>query len=328
MRGLVTLFGGSGFIGENIVRVLAKQGWRLRVAARRPGRAYKLRMLGDVGQIEIVQANVRVADSVERALEGAEAAVYAVGVLYESGAQGFEALHAAGPGAMAEIATRLGVGRTVLVSALGADPHSPSKYARTKAEGEVAARAAAPGVTILRPSIVFGPEDHFFNRFASLAVMSPVLPLIGGGTTRMQPVFVGDVASAVAQALADPATAGRTYELGGPGVHTFRELMELTLREIGRPRRLATIPWPLASLIGYGGDVAAWLRGPLPMVPEPPLTSDQVQLLKADNVVLAGAAGLADLGIQATAMEPILPTYLYVYRKGGQYADQLAEVGG
>jgi NADH dehydrogenase len=328
MRGLVTLFGGSGFVGSNIVRVLASQGRRIRVAVRRPWRAYKLRLLGDVGQIEIVQANVRVADSIERALEGAEAAVYAVGVLYESGPQRFESLHAEGPGLVAQIAGQLGVGRTVMISALGADPHSLSAYARTKAEGEAAARVASPGVTILRPSIVFVPEDHFFNRFAALATTSPVLPLIGGGTTRMQPVFVGDVARAVAAALADPATGGRIYELGGPGVHTFRALMEITLREIGRPRPLLPVPWPLASLIGRAGDLAAWARGPLPMIPEPPLTSDQVALLKSDNVVSPGAAGLAELGIQATAMEPILPTYLYPYRKGGQYADQVLELAG
>ena len=328
MRGLVTLIGGSGFVGANIVRVLAKEGWRIRVAVRRPWQAYRLRLLGDVGQIEIVQANIRAPETVTRALEGAEAAVYAAGVLYESGRQQFDALHAVGPRTVAEAAARQGVARLVVISALGADLHSASKYARTKAEGEAAARDALSAVVILRPSIVFGPEDHFFNRFASLATFSPMIPLIGGGTTRFQPVFVGDVARAAAQALAEPQAAGRTYELGGPGVHTFRELIELTLREIGRPRLLAPVPWPLAGLIGRAGDAGARVRGPLPMLPEPPLTSDQVALLRSDNVVSPGAAGLADLGVTATALAPILPTYLYRYRKGGQFADQfLEEVG-
>lgn len=325
MRGLVTLFGGSGFVGGNIVRALAKEGWRIRVAVRRPWQAYKLRLLGDVGQIEIVQANVRAPETVSRALEGAEAAVYAVGVLYESGRQGFEALHAEGPRVVAETAVR-GVQRLVLISALGADPVSPARYGRSKAEGEASVRAVLPGATILRPSVVFGPGDHLFNRFASLALISPALPLIGGGLTRMQPVFVGDVARAAARALVDPSTAGRTYELGGPGVHTFRELIELTLREIGRSRLLVEVPWALAETIGRAGDAGAWLRGPLPMLPEPPLTSDQVAMLRVDTVVSSGAASLADLGVAATAMAPILPTYLYPYRKGGQFADQAADV--
>lgn len=326
MRGLVTLIGGSGFVGAQVVRTLAKQGWRIRVAVRRPWQAYKLRLLGDVGQIEIVQANVRVADTVARAMAGAEAAVYAAGVLYESGRQGFESLHVQGPREVAEAAAREGA-RLVLISALGSDPASPSRYGRTKAAGEAAAKAALPGVTILRPSIVFGPQDHFFNRFASLALLSPALPLVGGGATRMQPVFVGDVARAVAQALADPDTAGRVYELGGPGVHTFRDLMELMLREIGRRRWLVPVPWSVAEAIAIAGDAVAWLKGPLPMLPEPPLTSDQLAMLRTDNVVSPGAAGLADLGIAATAMAPILPTYLYPYRKGGQFADQVLEVG-
>jgi len=328
MRGLVTLIGGSGFVGANIVRVLARDGWRIRVAVRRPWQAYRLRLLGDVGQIEIVQANIRAPETVTRALEGAEAAVYAAGVLYESGRQQFDALHAVGPRTVAEAAARQGVARLVVISALGADLHSASKYARTKAEGEAAARDALSAVVILRPSIVFGPEDHFFNRFATLATFSPMLPLIGGGTTRFQPVFVGDVARAAVRALADPLALGRTYELGGPGVHTFRELIELTLREIGRSRLLVPVPWPLAGLIGRTGDFGAWLRSPMPMLPEPPLTSDQVALLRYDNIVSPGAAGLADLGVAATALAPILPTYLYRYRKGGQFADQVLEEVG
>ena len=277
-------------------------------------------MLGDVGQIEIVQANVRAPDTVVRAVEGAEGVVYAVGVLFESGQQTFAALHADGPRVVAEAARRQGAERVVLISAIGADAHSPSKYARTKAEGEAAVREA-PGPTILRPSIVFGPEDQFFNRFAALAQISPVLPLIGGGYTRLQPVFVADVARAVARALADPSAAGKTYELGGPGVHSFEALMRIMLQVIGRDRMLLPVPWGLATLLGVGGDLTAFLRSPLPMIPPPPLTTDQVLLLHADNVVGPGALTLADLGVEASALEPIIPSYLYPYRKGGQFAD-------
>ena len=320
LRGLVTVFGGSGFVGSHIVRALAKEGRRIRVAVRRPWAAYKLRLLGDVGQIEIVQASVRAPETVERAMVGAESAVYAVGVLFESGHQDFAAVHAEGPRVVAEAARRQGAERVVLISAIGADALSASKYARTKAEGEAAVRDA-PGATILRPSVVFGPEDQFFNRFAALAQISPVLPLIGGGHTRLQPVFVGDVARATARVLADPDTAGKTYELGGPGVHSFEELMRIMLQVIGRDRMLLPIPWGVARVLALGGDLAAFLRSPLPIIPPPPLTTDQVLLLHADNVVGPGAATLADLGVQASAFEPIIPTYLYPYRKGGQFAD-------
>jgi uncharacterized protein YbjT (DUF2867 family) len=321
LRGLVTLFGGSGFVGAQIVRALCREGWRLRVAVRRPWQAYRLRMLGDVGQIEIVQANVRVQESVERALEEAEAVVYSVGVLYESGRQSFASLHAQGPKIVAEAAAARGIGKFVLISAIGADPASPSKYARTKAEGEAAVRTALPSAVVLRPSVVFGPEDHFFNRFAQMAVMSPVMPLIGGGLTRMQPVLAADVARAASAALASPAAAGVTCELGGPTVYAFRELIEITLAEIGRSRLLVSVPWPVASLIGAAGDVVAAIRPTLAFLPEPPLTSDQAALLRRDNVASSTAPGLADLGVAPAALEPIIPTYLYRYRKGGQYAD-------
>jgi NADH dehydrogenase len=323
MRGLVTLFGGSGFVGQYAVRALAKRGWRIRVAVRRPWRAYRLRLLGDVGQIEIVQANVRMPGSVELALEGAEACVNAVGVLYESGRQGFSAVHAMGARNIAEAARQAGTARLVQISALGANEASPSKYARTKAAGEIAAREAMPGAVILRPSVVFGPEDRFFNRFAEMALVSPVLPLMGGGHTRFQPVFVADVARAVAAALGDDSTPGRTYELGGPAVYTFRQLMELMLREIGRSRLLLGVPWPAAQALGLVGDLMAAARSVAPIVPEPPLTSDQAALLRSDSVAAPGAPGLADLGIEPTTLEPIIPTYLYRFRKGGQYAEAL-----
>lgn len=315
MRGLVTVFGGTGFVGRQVVRSLAKQGWRVRVAARNVGRGYRLRMLGDVGQIEVVQANVRDAASVDRALDGAEACVNLVGVLYETGRQGFQTLHAEAAGAIAGAAAARGITRFVQMSAIGADADSPAKYARTKAAGEAAVRAAVPSAVILRPSIVFGPEDGFFNRFAGLTSFSPALPLIGGGHTRFQPVYVGDVAAAVARVLGDPAAAGRTYELGGPTVYSFRELLEFILRETGRSRLLVPVPWFAAKMLGVIGDIQA----AVPIIP-PQLTSDQVESLRADNVVSDGAAGLAELGISPRAVEAIVPAYLYRYRKGGQYA--------
>jgi NADH dehydrogenase len=315
MRGLVTVFGGTGFVGRQVVRSLAKQGWRIRVAARNVGRGYRLRMLGDVGQIEVVQANIRDADSVGRALDGAEACVNLVGVLYESGRQGFATLHAEAAGAIAQAAAARGITRFVQMSAIGADAASPAKYARTKAAGEVAVRAVLPSAVILRPSIVFGAEDAFFNRFAGLTTFSPALPLIGGGHTRFQPVFVGDVAAAVAKVLGDPAAAGRTYELGGPTVYSFRDLLAFILRETGRLRLLVPVPWFAAKMLGAVGDVQA----AVPIIP-PQLTSDQVESLRIDNVVADGAAGLADLGIEPRAVEAIVPSYLYRYRKGGQYA--------
>lgn len=315
MQNLVTVFGGSGFIGTQAVRQLAKAGWRIRVAVRNPNLAYRMRMHGDVGQIDLVQANIRNRASVARALDGATAAVNLVGVLYEGGRQGFQAIHAMGAKTVAEVAREQGVGRLVQMSALGADAESASKYARTKAEGEIAARAVYADAVVVRPSIVFGPDDHFFNRFAAMASVSPVLPLIGGGATRFQPVFVGDVGKAVALAATTDEAAGQTYELGGSAVFTFRQLMEMMLAETGRRRLLAPVPFPIAGALGAVGDLVA---GILP----PPVTSDQVELLKTDNVVSGAYPGLADLGLTPTTLEAVLPTYLYRYRKGGQYADQ------
>ena len=314
MRGLVTVFGGTGFIGRQVVRSLAKQGYRVRVAARNVGRGYRLRMLGDVGQIEVVQANVRNPDSVGRALDGAEACVNLVGVLFESGRQGFQTIHTMGARAIAEAAAARGITRFVQISAIGADAESPAKYARSKAEGEAAVRAAIPTAVILRPSVVFGPEDDFFNRFAAMASISPALPLPGGGATRFQPVYVADLAAAVAKVVTDPDCAGKTYELGGPGVFTFRELMAFVLLETGKNRVLAPLPWPVASLVGKLAAVTAVI-GIAPV-----LTSDQVELLRSDNVVADGAAGFDALGITPRSIEAIVPSYLYRYRKGGQYA--------
>jgi len=319
MRGLVTVFGGSGFVGAQVVRALAKRGARVRVAVRNPGRGYRLRMLGDVGQIEVVQANIREAESISRALQGAEACVNAVAVLYESGRQTFEALHVAGAGLIAKTAAAHGVRRFVHISAIGARADSPAAYGRTKAAGEAAVRDTIPEAVILRPSVIFGPEDAFFNRFAAMAGLSPALPLIGGGATRFQPVYVGDVARAVAAALVLPETEGRIFELGGPAAYSFRELMVLMLEVIQRRRVLAPIPFPVAELMGRAGNLAAGLG----LVP--PITTDQVALLREDNVVTPGAPGLAELGLTPSALEPILPSYLYVYRPGGQYAERVLD---
>ena len=314
MRGLVTIFGGTGFVGRQVVRSLAKQGFRVRVAARNVGRGYRLRMLGDVGQIEVVQANLRNAASVARALDGAEACVNLVGILYESGRQGFQGLHYMGARTVAEAAVARGITRLVQMSAIGVDEASSSKYARTKAMGEAAVRAAVPTAVILRPSVMFGPEDDFFNRFAAMANFSPALPLPGGGATRFQPVYVGDVAAAVARVLTDPDCAGRTYELGGPGVFTFRELMAFVLRETGKARLLLPLPWPIAGIIGRVAALSAIVGIP------PVLTADQVEALRSDNVVADSAAGFAELGVTPRSIEAIAPSYLYRYRKGGQYA--------
>jgi uncharacterized protein YbjT (DUF2867 family) len=312
MQGLVTVFGGSGFVGGQVVRALAKAGHRVRVAVRNPNLAYRMRMLGDVGQIEVVQANVRNAPSVARAVDGAEAVVNLVGVLWESGRQTFQTLHVMGAKTIAEQARAAGVKRLVQVSALGAGLESSSKYQRTKAQGEAAVRAAFPGAVVIRPSIMFGAEDKFFNKFGQMAALFPALPLIGGGETKFQPVYVGDVAQVVAKAVASPAAEGLTYELGGPAVYSFKALMELILRETGRNRVLAPIPFFAARLIGKVGDLS-----PI----NPPLTSDQVETLKTDNVADNGLPGLAEAGVVPTAVEAVVPSYLYRYRKGGQYAE-------
>jgi uncharacterized protein YbjT (DUF2867 family) len=315
MQDLVTVFGGSGFVGSQVVRALARAGYRVRVAVRQPARAHDLLLLGDVGQIQVVQANIRNTASVARALEGAQVCVNLVGVLYESGRQKFMSLHTMGARNVAQAARDAGVRRMVQISAIGADADGASKYARTKAEGEAAVREILPEAVILRPSIVFGPEDDFFNRFAAMAVLSPALPLIGGGKTRFQPVYVGDVARAVAAAVADPAAAGQTYELGGPAVLTFRQILEMVLSQTQRRRFLVPLPFPVARMIGKVGGLLA-------MTPvAPPLTVDQVEQLRVDNVADPALPGLEALGVRPTAVESVLGTYLYRYRKGGQFAE-------
>jgi len=315
MQNLVTVFGGSGFVGTQAVRFLAKSGWRIRVAVRNPNLAYKMRLLGDVGQIDVVQANIRDRASIERALHGAAASLNLAGVLRETGRQGFQAVHVMGARNVAEAARAMGVSRVVQISAIGADLDAPSKYGRTKAEGEAAVREIFPDAAIVRPSIVFGNGDSFFNKFAAMAQFAPALPLIGGGHTRFQPVFVGDVGRALARIVGDDASAGQTFELAGPGVFTFRELMEKMLAETGQRRLLLPVPWPAARVLGSLADLGAAL------IP-PPVTADQVESLKVDNVASGQHPGLAELGLVPTSLEAILPSYLYRYRKGGQYADQ------
>ena len=315
MQSLVTVFGGTGFLGKYVVRALARNGWRIRVAARNPLRSPQLKVMGEVGQIEFARADLKSPDSVALALEGAEAVVNLVGVLAQTGGQTFEALQAQGAGRIARAAAERGITRFIQVSAIGADADSPSAYARTKAAGEAAVRGAVPGATVLRPSIVFGPEDQFFNRFAAIAALSPVVPMVGADT-RFQPVYAGDVGAAVAEAM-KPAreAAGRIYELGGPGVYTFRRLMEIMLHDIQRKRTLLSVPLPVARLIGALGDLQARL---LPLAP--PLTGDQVKLLQRDNVADPRLPGLSDLGVEPTSVDTVLPTYLWRFRSGGQFA--------
>lgn len=308
-RGLVTVFGGSGFIGRYVVQRLARAGWQVRVAVRRPNEALFLKTSGDVGQVTPVAANIRDDRSVAAAVAGADAVINLVGILYASGKQSFDAVQAKGAARIAAAAKAAGATRFVQISAIGADPSSDSAYARSKAEGEQAVKLAFANATILRPSIVFGPEDDFFNRFARMAMMSPVLPLIGGGHTKFQPVYVADVADAVARALEDEGAMGKTYELGGPRSYTFRALMDMLLKEIGRCRLLVPLPFALASLQG----------AILQMLPIKLLTVDQVRLLKRDNVVGANALGFKDLGLAPTALETVLPSYLDQYRPLGYY---------
>jgi uncharacterized protein YbjT (DUF2867 family) len=307
---VATIFGGSGFIGRYIVERLAKRGWIMRIAVRRPDQALFLKPLGDIAQIVPMAANIRHERSVAAAVHGVDAVINLVGLLHESGRQRFNAVHVEGVRRLARAAAGAGVRQFLHVSALGADAQSPAVYARTKAAGEATLREHFPAAAILRPSVVFGPEDDFFNRFAAMARFSPALPLIGGGRMRFQPIYVGDVADAAAAVLADPEFAGKTFELGGPRIYTFRELMEMLLANIGRRRLLVPVPFPVAQ-------IQAAILG---LLPNSPLTLDQLRLLKTDNVLSGKLPGLAELGLQATGPEAILPGYLDRYRYGGHMA--------
>lgn len=310
--GLVTVFGGSGFVGRHVVRALAARGHRVRVAVRRPDLAFHLKPLGNVGQIQAVQANLRYRWSVDRACEGADHVVNLVGILKEGGRQSFDTVQAFGARAIAEAARGAGA-KLVHMSAIGADPDSPSAYGRSKAEGEAAALETIGKAVILRPSIIFGPEDSFFNRFAGMARLSPFLPLIGGGHSKFQPVFVGDVAEAVARAVDGSVVGGKVYELGGPEIASFRELMEIMLREIDRKRLLVPVPWFLAKGIARA---TGWIPGA-------PITLDQVLMLQGDTIVSEQAQKtgrtLEGLGIEAHSMAVVLPSYLWRFRPQGQF---------
>jgi NADH dehydrogenase len=314
---LITVYGGSGFLGRHVVRALAKRNYRIRVAVRRPELAGFLQPLGRVGQIHAVQTNLRHAPSVEMAARDAQVLVNLVGILFERGRQRFDAVHAYGAEQVALAANAHGA-RMVHVSAIGADANSSSVYGRSKANAEHLALAAQPSTTIMRPSILFGPEDDFFNRFAALARISPALPLVGGGLTRFQPVFVGDVASAIADAVDGKTRPGTVYELGGPDVRTFRELMQFVLTTIERKRLLVSLPFVMARA------QAAFLQ----YFPKPMLTPDQVEMLRSDNVVSQAATSeartLQGLGIDPAPIEAIVPSYLWRFRKTGQFQKRLA----
>ncbi len=315
---LITIFGGSGFLGRYLTRELCRRGYRVRVAVRRPHLAVDLKVAGEIGQIQIVQANIRNRASIERAVEGATGVVNLVGVLFEEGRQSFAATMARGAGTVAEAAAAAGATHMVHVSANGADAESDSAYARAKAAGEDAVREAFPAATILRPSVVFGPEDDFLNKFATMARFSPALPLIGGGKTKLQPVYAGDVARAIAGALETPGAAGQTFVLAGPSVYSFREILEFMLEETGKRRFLIPLPWPVSSFMGKVGGAL----GRLPFV-TPPVTADQVTLLRTDNIAAPGeASGLAALGVaHPETLETIAPTYLRKYRRQGSEPD-------
>ena len=319
---IMTVFGGSGFLGRYVVRALAQRGWRIRVATRRPDLAFHLQPMGRVGQIHAVQANLRYPASVAAALQRSDAVVNLVGVLTSQGRQNFEAVHTFGTRAVAEAAKQHGITQVVHVSAIGADPQGEADYARSKGRAEMALREIVPEATILRPSILFGPEDDFFNRFAAMARVSPVLPLIGGGHSRFQPAYVGDVAEAVARALEGRVATGRTFELGGPEVKTFRELMAFVCAATHRQRALLPIPSGLLYYPALGSEIANGLTmGVLPSMFT--LTRDQLKLLKADNVVSAAAEAegrtFAAFGIEPQTLETIVPSYLYRFRKTGQF---------
>jgi NADH dehydrogenase len=315
MSKLVTIFGGSGFVGRQVARLMAQAGWRVRVATRRPNERLFVRTYGAVGQVEPVLCNIRDEASVRAVLAGADAVVNCVGILAETGRNRFDTVQAEGAARVARLAAELGVAQFVQISAIGADAQSDSDYARTKGEGEASVLAAFPGAVILRPSIIFGPEDQFFNRFAAMARFSPFIP-VAGAETRFQPVHIEDVAEAAARAARGQVAAG-TYELGGPDIRTFRELMQMMLAEIRRKRVILAMPWAFARLLAWGFDLLQKLS--FGVFSNGVLTRDQLRNLARDNVVAPGAKGFAEIGITPTPMELVLPGYLWRFRPKGQF---------
>ncbi|MCX7360571.1 MAG: complex I NDUFA9 subunit family protein [Alphaproteobacteria bacterium] len=306
----VTVFGGSGFIGRAIVRELARQGFVVRAAARRIELADALKTAGDVGQITLMRANMRVPQSVAAAIAGSQAVINAAGIPCQRGRQRYEQVHVDGARTIAQAANAFGVQRLVHVSGIGADSRSSrNRFIRSKVAAESAMIGAFENTVVLRPSVVFGPNDQVFNRMARIACQAPFMPVVGNGRARVQPVFVSDVAKAAVEAMVRPEAAKKAYELGGPRIYTYRELADLVLREIDRSKSIIGIPAPLMKIAGFLAE----------FLPVPPLTYDQIDLLTQDNVVRAGALGFADLGIEPTAAEAILPTYLDRFRIGGRY---------
>ncbi|MCP1198845.1 complex I NDUFA9 subunit family protein [Notoacmeibacter sp. MSK16QG-6] len=312
---LVTIFGGSGFLGRHVVQALARRGFRIRVACRNPNTSQHLQPLGDVGQIQAVKANIRDEQSIARVCRGADHVVNLVGILAESGRQTFDAVQHEGTADVARAAAENGAGFT-LVSAIGADEQSASAYARAKAKGEQAVFDAVPNAVVLRPSIMFGPEDSFFNRFAEMARFSPALPLIAGGETKLQPVYVADVAEVVARSVAGELEGGKVYELGGPEIFSFKELMEIVLEETDRKRFLAPVPMAIARVLGAVGDLIPFGLAPI--------TSDQVKQLENDNVVSEEARKegrtLEGLGIVPHTVRAVIPSYIWRYRVEGEFS--------
>ncbi len=316
MPKLVTIFGGSGFVGRYIAQRMARQGWRVRVAVRRPNEAHFVRPYGRVGQVEPVLCNIRNDDSVRQAMQGADAVVNCVGTFDKRGKNNFEAVQNEGAARIARIAAEAGVSRLVHISAIGADVDGESLYAQSKGKGEAAILDAFPNAVILRPSVIFGPEDQFFNRFAAMARTSPVIPLVGAGT-KFQPVYVDDVAEAAERGVLGSAIPG-IYELGGPDVNTFRELIEQMLQTIRRRRLILPMPFWVGSILGsITGAVSAVTGGLAPQ----PITMDQVRSLRQDNVVGEAAQSFEDLGITPTSIEAVVPSYLWQFRPSGQYAE-------
>jgi NADH dehydrogenase len=318
---LITVFGGSGFIGRHVVRALAKRGWRIRVAVRRPDLAFFLQPIGTVGQISPVQANLRYPESIEAAMVGAQAAINVTGIGMQKGQQTFDAVHVEGARAIARAAASRGL-PLVHVSGIGADAGSSSAYNASKGRGEQVTREEAPDATIVRPSVVFGPEDKFLNRFGQLARFSPILPLFGGGATKMQPVYVGDVAQAIANAFEGDRKSGATYELGGPDVMTLRQAVEFVCRTAERKRLLVAVPFGVSAMLAGATELASKISfGIFPKALT--TTRDEIALLRSDNVVsdaaIAAGLTLSGLGVAPQAMEAIAPSYLYRYRKTGQF---------
>lgn len=306
---IITIVGGTGFVGHYVVRQLARSGYTIRVISRNPDAALELKTSGDVGQIVLMKGDLAKPESLAGKLDGSYAVINLVGILFESGRQTFTRLHAQGSEKLAQLAKAAGAKRFIHVSSLGIDKAS-GQYAHSKAVGEKAVLAAFPEATVLRPSVVFGPEDNFFNQFAAISSLAPVLPLIGGGHTRFQPVYAGDVAKAIETCLTRDDVQGQVYELGGPQIYTLKEIFEYILKITGRHRALLPIPFGIASIMGTFGEI----------LPRPPLTRDQVTLLRHDNVVSAGARTLSHLDIHATAIDVIVPDYLARFRKGGKLA--------